>query len=122
LSESEYRREEARLGVYGRVRQAARLFLGRLTALPVAMEADKQSQEYVAIFSHEYAGGEGTTADMVDAMTTALQSRLELIETRYDYLQSAARLAREVGWSVREESAAPDDIVIRHLAENIDVK
>ncbi len=122
LSEREYRREDARLTVYGCVRQAARLFLGRLTALPVAIEADKQSQEYVAIFSHEYAGGQGTTADMVDAMRIGLQSRLELIETRYDCLQSAAGLARAAGWSVREESVAPDEIVIRHIAENIDVK
>lgn len=117
LSEIEYSSDRLRFDLAARIDQAAERLFASLTNLPMALNASEQGMNYAGAVGEEYSAGTKPCVSMVDAVETARDTQLNAIIAHYNYLESAARLVTEVGWSVRGESALPTDILLRKVSE-----
>lgn len=117
LDEAEYLSDRIRFDVVARVDERARRLFASLTNLPIALGAQQQGMSYAGMVGEEYSAGTKSLVAMVDAVETARDSQLEAIIAHYNYLEAAARLVSEVGWSMKDEAALPTEILLRQISQ-----
>ena len=119
LSQVEYDGDRLRFDIAARVDDAAQRLFASLTNLPMALNAEEQGKNFAGMVGEEYSAGTKSCVAMVDAVKTARDAELGAIAAHYNYLESATRLVMEVGWSVKQESALPTEILLRQVSQTM---
>jgi outer membrane protein TolC len=68
-----------------------------IEAIDTAKSALRQAEENMDLAEGRYRTGEGDAIEYSDAELNLTQSRNDVVQTRYDYLQSLADLAYALG-------------------------
>jgi len=107
LSEIEYRKDDVRLDIIGRVRLDVLRFINRMNNLPGALESERQATAYVGMVMRRYSAGKVPLVTAADAIDNVERGRLTAINDRFEYFQAAASLLRNIGWSLKDTNRSP---------------
>jgi len=117
LSELEYQKDNVRLEIIGRTRSLVAEAFSRLNRAPDDLEGINQARVYADMMMRRYSAGQVSLVAIVDAIDNYAQARLRETADRYGYFETAARLLRNIGWSLRDSRRTPGMELLFRLYE-----
>ncbi len=116
LTGAQYQKDHVRLELANRVRSQLTRVLNQASRFAPAARSSKLSGEYAKTVLGQYATGNRTIAETLDAVRNDCQTTMEYIATQIDYFGEIARLLHDVGWSPHESSLHPDEELFNRLS------
>ncbi|MBU8933463.1 MAG: TolC family protein [candidate division Zixibacteria bacterium] len=103
LSEMEFQADGAMLELTGKIHSLVGQLISTARALPRSHRSRELAVQNLGLTSDDYESGRIEIAGMLEAYRHALDTEINSITTRGQYLQIMAELIHAVGWSAQEE-------------------
>jgi outer membrane protein len=98
LNQAEFSRDAVSLEIMKRVAALSADFFSTLSSLPLAMQKNRQANQYLVSITEEFEAGRVTLADFLDASSQAKLANESMTKLQYHYFRTISDLVYTIGW------------------------
>lgn len=99
VSEQEYYRDAALLGLYGDIRRETGRLVTQVASWPRHSRSAELALQGMRLVIDEYEAGKRDMTALIEAYDHAREAELAEIASRYEFMATMARLVHDLGWS-----------------------